>query len=68
MIHISNADRNKAVEYIRSYADSLDEEARRSTQMYNVRRMARILANKLERKQPEIAQTKPSKIFNAPKK
>lgn len=63
MIHISNADRDKAVEYIRAYADSLDEEARRSTQMYNVRRMARILANKLEMKQPKSAQTKPLKEF-----
>lgn len=68
MISISNADRDKAVEYLRAYADSLDEEARRSTGMYNVRRMARILANKLERKQPESAQTKPSKSFNAPRK
>ncbi|MCF0187919.1 MAG: hypothetical protein HUK04_00270 [Bacteroidaceae bacterium] len=68
MISISNADRDKAVEYIRAYADSLAEAAQSSTRMYNVRRMARHLADKLDRKQPESAQAKPSQEQRRPEK
>lgn len=68
MINISNSDRDKAVEYLRAYADSLSQEARASIRMYNVRRMARNLADKLERKQPECPQSKPSKNIMPSKK
>lgn len=61
MIRISNADRDKAVEYIEAYADSLTEAESTSTRMYNVRRMAQNLAKKLGRKKPEGAQLKPCK-------
>lgn len=50
MISISNADRDKAIEFLRAYAFLLQESGICSTRMANARRMALNLANKLERK------------------
>lgn len=50
MISISNADRDKAVEFIRAYASMLPEREMRTTKQVNDRRMALNLAKKLERK------------------
>ena len=50
MVSISNRDRDKAVEYLRAYADSLTASARDSVRLSNIRHMARRLADRLERK------------------
>lgn len=50
MISISNADRDKAIAFLRAYAFLLQESGMCSTRMANARRMALNLANKLERK------------------
>lgn len=50
MISISNADRDKAVEFLRAYASHLQGRGMRTTKLINARRMALNLANKLERK------------------
>lgn len=52
MIGNSNADRDKAVEFLRAYASYLQEHGMRTTKLINARRMALNLANKMERKQP----------------
>ena len=59
MISISNADRDKAVEYLRAYAEAVRERGTRSTTEYNKTRMALNLAAKLERKQAEALPRKP---------
>jgi hypothetical protein len=53
MISISNADRDKAVEYLKAYAVAMEERGIRSNKEYNKKRMALNLAKKLERKQPQ---------------
>lgn len=50
MISISNADRDKAVEFLRAYASTLQERRMNTTKQINARRMALRLAAKLERK------------------
>jgi hypothetical protein len=65
MISISNQDRDKAVEYIRAYAASIDERKTHSTVEYNKKRMALNLAAKLERKHAEAL---PGKAQNNAKK
>lgn len=50
MICISNADRYKAVEFIRAYASMLQERGMRTTREMNARRLALNLSRKLERK------------------
>ncbi len=57
MICISNADRDKVVEYLRAYACILQRQGTHSTRTVNVRRMTLNLANKLERKQASQSQT-----------
>lgn len=61
MISISNADRDKAVEFLREYASLLQEHGMRSTKQINARRMALNLAKKLERKQTLPVESKPDK-------
>ena len=61
MISISNADRDKAVEFIRAYASMLQEKGMRTTKQLNERRMALNLANKLDRKKPLPVETKPGR-------
>lgn len=53
MISISNADRDKAVEFLKAYAALLKEGKMRTLKTLNQQRMALILAKKLERKQVE---------------
>jgi hypothetical protein len=61
MISISNQDRDKAVEYLRAFAASVDDRGLRSSTLSNKRRMALNLAAKLERKMPEpLPQRKPT--------
>mgnify|MGYP004445634355 FL=1 len=50
MVTISNADRDKAVSLLRAYADSLTEAARSSAMAANRRRLARLLAARLEKR------------------
>lgn len=68
MIGISNADRDKAVEFIRAYASMLQERGMRTTTQFNARRMALNLAKKLERKQMLPVVSKPDKKQKQPKK
>lgn len=53
MISISNADRDKAVEFLKAYAALLKEGKTRTLRTLNQQRMALILAKKLERKPVE---------------
>lgn len=55
MVNISNADRDKVVEYLRAYAALIRERGMKSTKEYNQQRMASILAKKLERKKTETS-------------
>ena len=50
MIYISNADRDKAVEYIKAYTTLLQKHGITTTSDINARRLALNLAKKLERK------------------
>lgn len=50
MISISNADRDKTVEYLRAYAALLQGDSERTVREINTRRMALNLAGRLERK------------------
>lgn len=59
MISIANADRDKAVEFLRSYASLLQEHGMHTTREVNARRMALKLANKIERK-PMLTDTSKS--------
>lgn len=61
MISISNADRDKAVEFIRAYASMLHEQVVRTTKVANEHRMAINLANKLNRKKPLPVGVKPDR-------
>lgn len=65
MISISNADRDKAVEFLKAYATLLKEGRTRTLKTLNQQRMAMLLAKKLERKQVEA---RPDRKQNAPKK
>lgn len=67
MIGISNADRDKAVEFIRAYAAKLQECGMRTTMQFNARRMALNLAEKLARKQTLPVASKPDKKQKQPK-
>lgn len=58
MVNISNADRDKAVELLRAYAALLQQHGCRSTKDFNARRVASILAKKLERKEKTNALNK----------
>lgn len=53
MISISNADRDKAVEFLRAYAAMLKEGKTQTLKTLNQQRVALLLAKKLERKQVE---------------
>lgn len=55
MVNISNADRDKAVEFLRAYVALVREHGARSTKEYNQQRMASILAKKLERNKTETS-------------
>lgn len=68
MISISNADRDKAVEFLRAYASLLQEHGMRSTKQINARRMALNLANKMERKPTLPVQSDPDRKPSQPKK
>lgn len=68
MIGISNADRDKAVEFIRAYASMLQECGMHTTTQFNVRRMALNLAKKLERKQTLPVASKPDKKQKQPQR
>lgn len=61
MINISNADRNKVVEFLRAYASMLQEQGMRSTTLYNKRRLALNLAKKLDSKKPFAVETRPDR-------
>lgn len=50
MISISNADRDKAVELLRAYADLIKQHGMRTSRQFNTRRMALNLAKKIARK------------------
>lgn len=50
MISISNADRDQIVEYLRMLAAELQERPTQSLRRRNARRLALLLANKLEAK------------------
>lgn len=68
MISISNADRDKMVEFLRAYASDLQEHGMHTLKQINARRMALILAKKLERKQPLPVESRPDKKQPQPKK
>lgn len=68
MISISNADRDKAVEFLRAYASLLKEHGMRTTKQINARRMALNLAKKLERKQTFPVQSDPDRKPLRPQK
>lgn len=68
MISISNADRDKAVEFLRAYASMLQEKGVRTTKLLNERRMALNLANKLNRKKPSPVDSTPDRKQTRPKK
>lgn len=53
MISISNADRDKTVEFLRDYAAILKASGKRTLKAINQQRVALLLAKKLERKQVE---------------
>lgn len=65
MISISNADRDKVVEFMRAYASLMQERGMRTAKQINARRMALNLANKMERKptipMPSDPDRKPNK-------
>ena len=61
MISISNADRDKAVEFLRAYASLLKGHGMRTTKQINARRMALNLANKMERKPTLPVQSDPDR-------
>lgn len=50
MISISNADRDKAVEFLQAYAALIKEHGMRTSRQINTRRMALNLAKKMRRK------------------
>lgn len=52
MIIISNSDRDQAVDFLREYASMLRKHPSGSSRHENRRRLALVLAKKLERKQP----------------
>lgn len=54
MVNISNADRDKIVEFLRAYASLIRGRGMKSTKEYNQQRMACNLAQKLERKKTNI--------------
>lgn len=58
MVNISNADRDKAVEFLRAYAALLQQHGCHTCKEFNARRMANILAKKLERKEATTALNK----------
>lgn len=68
MISISNADRDKVVEYLRAYASNLQTQGMHTTKQFNERRMALNLANKLERKKPLPVESMPQRKQTRPKK
>lgn len=53
MISISNADRDKTVEFLRDYAVLLKASGKRTLKAINQQRVALLLAKKLERKEVE---------------
>lgn len=65
MISISNADRDKAIDFLKAYASLLQENGVCTTKTLNERRMALNLAKKLSRKavesKPDRKQTLPQK-------
>lgn len=68
MVSISNADRDKAVEFIRAYVYMLLERGMCTAKQVNARRMALNLANKLERKPTFPAVAMPDKVDPQPRK
>lgn len=67
MISISNADRDKAVEFLRAYASILQECGMRTTKQENARRMVLNLAKKMERKQPFTVQSETKRTSQSEK-
>lgn len=68
MISISNADRDKVVEYLRAYASTLQIQGMHTTKQFNERRMALNLAKKLELKKPLPVESTPDREQTRPKK
>lgn len=65
MISISNADRDKTVEFLRDYAALLKASGKRTLKTINQQRVSLLLAKKLERKAVE---TIPNRKRNQPQK
>ena len=65
MISISNADRDKTVEFLRDYAALLKASGVRTLKTINQQRVALLLAKKLERK---LVEARPDRKKTQPKK